>query len=178
MPKYDSGWDCVDEFDLAEAINLLANVAPGDDSQRLRPYIRLVHTAVCDGELPTKDGGQYLSQYVRITRAALIEFAKAKGIRTPYLFPEHRTQDAPHDASTDLPDYTTPYIRLLYQAIKDNKIDSKHQPKAETLQKWFRVHGTSDVPVSNRMSEVMTTIVRLPEMRQGGAHPRQKPAKG
>lgn len=73
--------------------------------------------------------------------------------------------------------YRTEYMNLLDRAVQEHGITNDYQPKAKELTAWFVAQKIDGKPVSGRIAGAMTTIVRLPEMRTGGAR-KQRRQKG
>jgi hypothetical protein len=64
--------------------------------------------------------------------------------------------------------YVAPYVELLHKAIRYHEITVQRQPKVTMLKEWFLRQNTPERPISNRIAEVMATLVRLPKRRKGG----------
>jgi hypothetical protein len=71
-----------------------------------------------------------------------------------------------------LPDYTTPYIQLMFQAIRELKLTPNNQPKKDDLENWFR--DNAGFELSERDITALATFVRSPDMKKGGARPQAK----
>jgi len=107
-----------------------------------------------------------------------IKWANEKGYEFPPLLMEimgyNNSNDLPVTNVIALPEYTTPYIELMKQAIVELKITKENQPKVETeLVPWFeerlkKIEGKDKV---NNKAKLMATFVRLPEAQIGGNKP-------
>jgi len=82
----------------------------------------------------------------------------------------HR-DDADVEAVPAEPDYSTPYIDLMWQAIDHFKISSENQPIKDNLVEWFRTHEIEGQKVSRATAEYLASFVRLPASRLGGNRP-------
>jgi hypothetical protein len=69
--------------------------------------------------------------------------------------------------------YTPDYVALILRAIKQFNISDENQPLAKTLRDWFEGQEVAGEKISENLAKAMTTIVRLPERKKGGAVPRQ-----
>jgi hypothetical protein len=69
--------------------------------------------------------------------------------------------------------YMPGYLALIHRAIRELKITTNNQPKAEVLQKWFREQNVAGERVSKNLARTMTTIAREPERKRGGAIPQR-----
>ena len=82
---------------------------------------------------------------------------------------------AAHEAdikpASQQPDYSTPYIDLMWQAIDHFKISGENQPIKDTLVEWFRSQEIAGQKVSRTTAEYLASFVRLPESRLGGNRP-------
>lgn len=65
--------------------------------------------------------------------------------------------------------YTTPYLELMYSAIREHGITAEHQSKKDLLVDWYTQHKIDDEPLSNNLAEAMATLIRLPQSQRGGA---------
>ena len=108
-------WDLLEEFDIGDAVFLLAEVEPGSkvEVQRIQPYARLLHSAVQRGELPARLDPRGLT----ISREALLAFFKKKGKSPPLLFPEERHKST-HSADVGRPT-NKKEIEEIYEALRD-----------------------------------------------------------
>lgn len=77
--------------------------------------------------------------------------------------------DEPAIFHLDAPDYTTPYLELMQQAILQFGLTVLHQEKKEVLSDWFRTQRIDGEPVSKNLADAMATLVRLPSAQRGGA---------
>ncbi|MBF0326911.1 MAG: hypothetical protein HQL42_17820 [Alphaproteobacteria bacterium] len=78
---------------------------------------------------------------------------------------------APEEAdATDISTsgYSTPYLRLMIEAIESNKISNEFQPVHGDLVAWFMEKTINGMPVSQHMAKSMATFVRLPESARRG----------
>ena len=64
--------------------------------------------------------------------------------------------------------YTTPYLRLMLQAIDDFRIGAGGQPKKDVLVEWFRERHVGGLRVSSNMANYLATFIRPPETQRGG----------
>jgi hypothetical protein len=72
--------------------------------------------------------------------------------------------------------YMPEYLQLIHRAIEEHKMRDDHQPKAETLQAWFRNQTVAGERISDNLARAMTTIARRPDRKRGGAL--KRPRKG
>jgi len=111
--------------------------------------------------------------------AEIIKWATEKGYEFPPLLLEIMgCQNTVANVSpVNQPDYTTPYIELMKQAIVELKITKDNQPKVETeLVPWFgeRLKPIEGKQTVNNKAKLMATFVRLPEAQSGGNKPSKK----
>jgi hypothetical protein len=78
---------------------------------------------------------------------------------------KHRTVD--RGVVTD--GYMPGYLDLLHRAIKHFSISDDNQPKADELTAWFQQQSVNGERVSKNLARAMTTIVRRPDRKKGGA---------
>jgi hypothetical protein len=69
--------------------------------------------------------------------------------------------------------YMPGYLALIYRAIGEFNITDGNQPKAEVLRKWFETQLVEGEPISRNLAKALTTIVRRPDRKKGGAIPRR-----
>lgn len=74
---------------------------------------------------------------------------------------------APFDQASR-PPYSTPYLDLMFEAIRELDITCNRQPKHETLVEWFQSRMIGGRPVSLNQAKAMASFVRLTEMSKGG----------
>jgi hypothetical protein len=84
------------------------------------------------------------------------------------IWPELPVEAEPRKPETETP-YTTPYLELMYTAIKEHGITAEHQSKKELLVDWYMQQRIDDEPLSNNLAEAMATLIRLPHSQRGGA---------
>jgi len=98
-----------------------------------------------------------------------LEWAKKKGIDY------HPVLDELLLASDETPTissgYTTPYLEMMREAIRELEITRENQGKKEAIAALFEeklaYHKTT--PLSQKLADAMATLVRLPESQQGRA---------
>lgn len=108
------------------------------------------------------------------TRQALKDWATAKGIKPPFLFPELPPRDTGKSmADDDWGKHTTPNIEILKQAIAEfwENHNPESPPKKEAVVSWLK-----DRKVTGRVAVVMDTIMRTEKALKGG-NKRVTPAK-
>jgi hypothetical protein len=79
--------------------------------------------------------------------------------------------EATNESDAIEPDYSTPYIDLMLQAIDHFKISSENQPIKDNLVEWFRSQEIAGQKVSRATAEYLASFVRLPASRLGGNRP-------
>jgi hypothetical protein len=67
--------------------------------------------------------------------------------------------------------YTTPYIDLIFKAIRELNISAENQPLKKHIVEWLLQQNPD---LSERETSMIATILRLPEMKKGGYHRLQK----
>ena len=72
----------------------------------------------------------------------------------------------PHLAA---PAYTTPYLELMHEAIRNFGLTALRQEKKEVLSDWFRTQRVEGEPLSKNLADAMATLIRLPSAQRGGA---------
>ena len=65
--------------------------------------------------------------------------------------------------------YTTPYLELMFAAIRLQGITEEHQSKKELLVDWYRVQEIERKQISIHMAAAMATLIRHPKSQRGGA---------
>ena len=65
--------------------------------------------------------------------------------------------------------YTTPYLELMYTAIRVHGITAEHQGKKDLLVDWYLEQKIDDEPLSKNLADAMATLIRLPQSQRGGA---------
>jgi hypothetical protein len=70
---------------------------------------------------------------------------------------------------TDQTPYTTPYFELMHLAIAKFAITRENQSKKECLLDWFLEQRVEGEPISSKLADAMSTLVRLPSSQRGGA---------
>ncbi len=65
--------------------------------------------------------------------------------------------------------YTTPLLTLIQTMIEKGYVSQDNQPLAKNLQEDIKKEAeAANIPISKRIVESMTTILRLPETQKGG----------
>lgn len=90
----------------------------------------------------------------------------------------HPESDPIPPSSDSPPEYSSPYMKLMQQAIREFEISDSMQPKAEALEDWFKLKEVDGLQVSERLAKSMATLLRLPRMQKGGTHPQRKRRMG
>jgi hypothetical protein len=75
------------------------------------------------------------------------------------------------ESNKDVPEYTTPYIELMWQAIDHFKISNDNQPIKDNLVEWFLSQEIAGQKISRATAEYLASFVRLPASRLGGNRP-------
>ncbi|HUX80042.1 MAG TPA: hypothetical protein VMW10_09925 [Alphaproteobacteria bacterium] len=67
--------------------------------------------------------------------------------------------------------YTTPYLEMMLEVIRELKITRENQGKKEAIAALFeeKLAGHKTTPLSQKLADAMATLVRLPESQQGRA---------
>ncbi len=98
-----------------------------------------------------------------------LEWARQKGIDyhpvlNEYLLTLHTE---PAISST----YTTPYLEMMQEVIRELEITRKNQSKKEAIAAVFerKLADHKETPPSQKLADAMATLVRLPESQQGRA---------
>jgi hypothetical protein len=98
-----------------------------------------------------------------------LEWAKKKGIDYHPVLDEYLlTLDA---APAIASGYTTPYLEMMLEVIREFEITKKNQGKKEAIAASFakKLMDHKLTPTSQRLADSMATLVRLPESQQGRA---------
>jgi hypothetical protein len=88
-------------------------------------------------------------------------------------FERHFCLDNDQRKSPPSEGYMPGYLALIYQAIAKFKITDGNQPKAEELREWFETQSVNGERISRNLAKALTTIVRRPDRKKGGAIPRR-----
>lgn len=114
--------------------------------------------------------GQYSPYYDRLT-ARDWEFIETRMPRflVKAIWPDYVPEVARPADGVETPPYTTPYLELMQSAIAHFGISSGKQGKKECLTDWFLEQQIEGEPVSNKLSDAMATLIRLPSAQRGGA---------
>lgn len=83
------------------------------------------------------------------------------------IWPEPRIE-VPRKSDSEMP-YTTPYLELMYTAIRVHGITAEHQSKKDLLVDWYMKQKVDDELLSNNLADSMATLIRLPQSQRGGA---------
>ncbi len=75
---------------------------------------------------------------------------------------------APDPSLSDTP-YTTPYLALMQAAIREFGLTDSKQGKKELIMEWFLAQHVEGEPISNKLADAMSTLIRLPSAQRGGA---------
>jgi len=98
-----------------------------------------------------------------------LEWAKKKGIDYHPVFDEYlltlHTETAISSA------YTTPYLEMMREVIRELEISRENQGKKEAIAAVFekKLVDHKATPSSQKLADAMATLVRLPESQQGRA---------
>lgn len=98
-----------------------------------------------------------------------LEWAKKKGIRYHPVLDEYLlTQDA---TPVIFSGYTTPYLEMMQEVIKELEISKENQGKKEAIAASFakKLNDHKLTPPSQKLADAMATLVRLPESQHGRA---------
>jgi hypothetical protein len=88
-------------------------------------------------------------------------------------FERHFCLDNAQRKSPPSGNYIPGYLALIYRAIGDFNIADGNRPKAEVLRDWFEKQSVDGEPISKNLAKALTTIVRRPDRKKGGAIPRR-----
>lgn len=84
------------------------------------------------------------------------------------IWPEPRAEAEMQNPNCD-GRYTTPYIELMFAAIKAHAITHEHQSKKDLLVDWFTKQKVEGEFISGNLGDAMATLIRLPQSQRGGA---------
>ena len=84
------------------------------------------------------------------------------------IWPEPRFEDEALKPTSGSP-YTTPYIDMMFTAIRVHGITDEHQSKKEALVAWYREQEINGEQISTNLADAMATLIRLPQSQRGGA---------
>ena len=79
--------------------------------------------------------------------------------------------------------YENPYMELMVHVMEALKITSENQPKKETIVNWLQDHNDfvedrwpifKKYHLSDNLRNVMATLMRRPEMGEGGARKQKR----
>lgn len=65
--------------------------------------------------------------------------------------------------------YTTPYLRLMQEAIVYFGLTETRQDKKECIVDWLMTKDVDGEPISRNLADAMATLIRLPSSQRGGA---------
>jgi hypothetical protein len=82
--------------------------------------------------------------------------------------------EAVEGASPPAEAYLPEYVALILRAISEYGISDSNQPKAEELRNWFERQSVNGEQISANLARAMTTIVRRPDRKKGGAIARRR----
>lgn len=83
------------------------------------------------------------------------------------IWPEPRIEES-RKSDSETP-YTTPYIEMMFTAIRVHGITDEHQSKKEALVAWYREQEIEGEQISTNLADAMATLIRLPQSQRGGA---------
>ena len=98
-----------------------------------------------------------------------LEWATQKGIDYHPVLDEYLlTLDTTPEISSG---YTTPYLEMMQEVIRELKISKENQEKKEVITVVFekKLAGHKMTPPSKKLAAAMATLVRLPQSQQGRA---------
>lgn len=96
-------------------------------------------------------------------------WAKKKGIAYHLVLDEYLlTLNTTPEISSG---YTTPYLEMMGEVIRELEIPKEHQGKKEAIAALFekKLADHNMTPPSQKLADAMATLVRLPESQQGRA---------
>ena len=64
--------------------------------------------------------------------------------------------------------YTSPYMKLMQEAVIENKITAENYPTKETLVQWFKDNEPEGINISPNIRGFMASAIRSPEAQRGG----------
>lgn len=98
-----------------------------------------------------------------------LEWAKKKGVLYHPVLDElvFALNTAPVNSSG----YTTPYLEMMQEVIREQDITRENQGKKESISASFakKLYDHKLTPSSQKLADAMATLVRLPESQQGRA---------
>ena len=115
---------------------------------------------------PFLGSGGHPSKYIKFFRDKEIAFPQKLGEYVEKYHPD--TFEKRLNPAIPKPNYTTPYIELMFQAIEEHRITETNQSKKEFLTEWFLSKSTPQTQISKNKAELMATFIRLPESGIGG----------
>ena len=169
-------WDKFDEFTLEQVVCLWCGLEPSAESQSLR-RVRHPATAKVEKMLWSAIQSKKLRAVRRtritsdaaawfMTRDDLYEFAKRKGAKPAFLFPDMRPSE---DHTVQRPDYRSPFLDLQLRA-EQHFGESILEIKSVVIQDWLMVEGPKiDQDWSVHKARSMATFIRHPKQQLGGA---------
>ena len=83
------------------------------------------------------------------------------------IWPEPRIEES-RNSDSEAP-YTTPYIEMMFTAIRVHGITEEQQSKKELLADWFTKQKVEGELISGNLGDAMATLIRLPQSQRGGA---------
>ena len=98
-----------------------------------------------------------------------LEWAKKKGIDYHPVLDEYLLAlDATPEISSG---YTTPYLEMMQEVIRELEISRDNQEKKEAIAALFakKLIDHKVTPTSQKLADSMATLIRLPESQQGRA---------
>jgi len=101
-----------------------------------------------------------------------LEWAKKKGIEYhPVLDELLLDLNVPTATLAVSSEYTTPYLEMMREVIRELKITRENQEKKEAIAAVFakKLIDHKATPFSQKLADTMATLVRLPESQQGRA---------
>jgi len=144
-----------------------------------RAYIRpdlyeenlpLVKSAILGGafELVHFDQEDWLKSSLKPKKG--LEWAKTKGIDYHPVLDEYLL-DFDKAAPAISSGYTTPYLEMMQEVIRELEISKENQGKKEAIAALFakKINDHKMTPPSQKLADAMATLVRLPESQQGRA---------
>jgi hypothetical protein len=98
-----------------------------------------------------------------------LEWAKKKGICYHSVLDELLL--ASDTTPTIASEYTTPYLQIMQEVIREMGISRENQGKKEAIAALFerKLAAHKATPASQKLADAMATLVRLPESQQGRA---------
>ena len=98
-----------------------------------------------------------------------MEWAKKKGIDYHPVLNEYLSTLHREPATSS--GYTTPYLEMMREVIRELEISRKNQGKKEAIAAVFekKLADHKATPSSQKLADAMATLVHLPESQQGRA---------